>query len=244
MSTHDDNLIIVIGRGHSGTRILAHTLLASRVYIGQYLNVAGDKVPAKEMYEACRIISRHVTWTGGLSWDFDQLHSMPIDPEFAERVEIYLKDVLSLDTPRKGWKLPETTLVYPWIVRMFPQARYVYILRDPRDALLGLHLTDDLDRFDVSYPETDDELAQRVASWKYQYDIVEATPEPGNFISVRYEDLVLDQDATLRKLEDFLGIPLARILIDKTRIGLWKSDRRILNHVEALESPMRSCGYS
>lgn len=243
MSTHDDDLIIAIGRGHSGTRVLAHTLLASRVYVGQTVNASGDMVPPQKMYRACRMVGSQVNWNGGLSWDFDRLHTMPIDPEFAQLVEAYLEAVLSSDQPQRGWKLPETTLAYPWIVRMFPNARYVYLVRDPRDALLGPHLTDDLKLACVDRPESDDKLDQRIASWKYQCDIVEATPQPAKFIALRFEDLVLDQEATLGRLEGFLGIPLARVLVDESRVGLWRQDGRLLDRVEPLEGHMRRWGY-
>lgn len=241
--TDDSSLIIVIGRGHSGTRILAHTLSGSEVFMGRLLNGAGDKLPGDHIYDASRVIARHVKWNGGLSWDFSDLHSMPIDPEFSGLVEKYLRDINAVDRKHKGWKLPETILVYPWIARMFPEARYVHIMRDPRDGLLGPHPTDDLGGFGIPYPETTDPLDQRVASWKYQHEIVKATPQPKHFISVRYEDLVLDQEPTLQRLEDFLGIPLARIIVNPDRIGRWKSNREILAHIQPLTEDMREYGY-
>ena len=243
MPSPNDNPIIVIGRGHSGTRILSQSLFASGVYIGKRLNSAGDMLPARDLYYACGLLAQHVSWNGGLSWDFSGLHTMQIETRFTERVRTYLKDILAQDKPHKGWKLPETTLAYPWIARMFPQARYVFIVRDPRDCLLGAHLTDNLARFNVPCPGLDDRFDQRVASWKYQYEIVKATPEPANFISVRYEDLVLDHDVVMTSLEDFLGIPLARVIVDKNRIGLWKSEPAILDHLPPLESAMLECGY-
>lgn len=243
MSRSDENPIAIIGRGHSGTRILSYTLYSSGVHMGRWLGVAGDKAPAKDMFAACRIIARHVEWKGGLTWDFTPLHSTPIDAEFTERIDAFLEDVLTADRPQRGWKLPETTLAYPWLVRMLPNARFVYIVRDPRDCLLGSHQTDDLGKFDVPCPQTDDVLDRRVASWKYQYDIVKSTPEPANFISLRYEDLVLDREATLQRLEGFLGIPLSRVVVDRTRIGRWKTDRAILAHLDPLEAEMRECGY-
>lgn len=244
MSSPPRQLITVIGRGHAGTRILSHTLYASGVYMGHLLSSRGDTVPGDGMYAACRIVAKHVRWTGDLSWDFDELHTMPIDKKFEELVHNYLRYVLSAEVPNRGWKLPETTLAYPWIARMFPDAKYVHIVRDPRDGLLKQHKnTDDLRQFDVRYPKSRDVLAQRVASWKYQYDIVKATPRPGNFITVRFEDLVLDHEATMQKLEGFLDIPLARIIIDRTRVGQWKSDQRLVPYMAPLTDDMRELGY-
>jgi hypothetical protein len=79
--------ITVIGRGHGGTRAMSHTLSASGVYMGAALNESWDLIPPEDLYEACRVMSRHVIHNGGLEWDFSKLHTMPIDPEFTRLVE-------------------------------------------------------------------------------------------------------------------------------------------------------------
>ena len=211
--------------------------------MGRFLNPSGDKIPGKPIYDACRIIARHVRSSGDLSWDFTELHSGDIDQEFTEMVMTYLEDVLAAGNSHKGWKLPETTLAYPWIARMFPRARYLYIVRDPRDCLLRKHGTDDLGQYAVPGLTAVSVLDRRVESWKYQYDIVKATPRPARFALVRYEDLILDHEAAVGRLEDFLGIRLARIVVDGTRIGQWKDDRDILNHLLPLQDAMLECGY-
>lgn len=238
-----DDLITVIGRGNSGTRMLSHALYASGVHMGAKLNHSGDTVPPREMYEACRVAARHVRWLGGLSWDLSELQAAEPDPEFVRHVRVYLRTVLGSAKPHRGWKLPETTLAFPWIARMFPTARYIHLVRDPRDSLLSGHKTDDLGLFDVSAPPTDDVFDRRVASWKYQHDMVRSTPRPAHFLTVTYEDLVLDHDSAMQRLEAFLGIPLARIVVDGTRIGKWRDDPSILPHLKPIESEMRECGY-
>lgn len=218
------SLITIIGRGHSGTRMISHTLYASSVYMGRTINTSGDKVPPQELYEACRVMGKYVKWKGGLSWDFDALHTMPIDPEFTKLVESYLSDVLNRKTEHKGWKLPETTLIFPWIARMFPDIKYIYLVRDPRDSIIGSHVTDDLSDFNIEYPKTDNERERRAISWKYQYEIVKATPRPKNWLPIRFEDFILDQENTVKKLEDFLEIPLCRIITRPDPVGRWKTD--------------------
>ncbi len=219
-------LITVIGRGHSGTRALSHTLSASGVYMGAEINDSGDLVPAEDLYEACRIMAGHVRHLGGLRWDFTALHTMPIDPAFERLVLRYLASVLDSSAPLRGWKLPETTLVYPWIVRMFPDNRYIHWIRDPRDCILGRHLTDDLADFGVPYDPVDDDYTRRAISWKYQVEIVRATPPPHRVLKVRFEDFVLEHETVLRRIEDFTGIPLARIPVRPESIGRWKTSDR------------------
>jgi len=140
------SMLTIIGRGHSGTRAIAQTLYASGVYMGELLNPTGDMMPPDRMYDACRMISRHVRWDGDLAWNFDALHTMPIPPQFTQLVRNYLLPLLKKDLPQMGWKLPETTLAYPWLVRLFPDLKYIFWVRNPRDCILSDHLTDDLAR--------------------------------------------------------------------------------------------------
>ncbi len=217
-------IITIVGRGHGGTRAMSHTLVESGVYMGAELNESGDLVPADDLYEACRVMARHVVHLGGLEWDFSKLNTMPIDGEFTRLVESYLSSVLASDAQNKGWKLPETTLIYPWIVRMFPDIRYIHWNRDPRDSILGAHLTDDLADFGIQYDATQDVRLRRAVSWKYQREIVKATAAPKYSIDVRFEDFITDQDNTLARLEDFLEIPLAKVEVRPESVGRWKTD--------------------
>ena len=217
-------MVTVIGRGHSGTRAMSHTLSASGVFMGAPLNGSGDLIPPEAMYEACRVMAKHIVYLGQNRWDFSRLQTVPIDPAFTRLIEAYLVSVSSSTAEYKGWKIPETTLVFPWIVRMFPEIHYVYWVRDPRDCILGAHVTDDLAEFGIPYDKTDDIRQRRAISWEYQVELVKATPKPRHWLTVRFEDFVLDQEHTLARLEKHLGIPLARIPVDPTRIGQWKSD--------------------
>jgi hypothetical protein len=193
--------------------------------MGDTLNKSGDLLPPEEMYEACRVMAKYVKHEGGLQWDFSKLHTMRIDPHFKKLIESYLGSVLSSPAIRKGWKIPETTLVFPWIVRMFPEATYINWVRDPRDSILGEHLTDDLNDFGIKYDSTNDERQRRAISWKYQVEIVRATPKPKRWMTVRLEDFVLKQDEALKRLEGFLGFPLVKIPVKPEVVGRWKKDR-------------------
>ncbi|MCC7193037.1 MAG: sulfotransferase [Phycisphaeraceae bacterium] len=221
------NMFTVIGRGHSGTRAMSQTLGASGVFMGSQINESWDLLPPDNLYEACRVMAKYVKHLGRLNWDFSQLHTMPIDPAFTRLVETYLASVLSSRMPFRGWKLPETTLIYPWIVRMFPEIKYIYWIRDPRDCILGTHITDDLADFGVPYDKTDDERLRRAISWDYQQALVKATPRPKHFYTVRFEDFVLKQDETLRKLATFTGFPLCKIPVKPEAVGRWKTDKGV-----------------
>lgn len=236
------SLITVIGRGHSGTRAISHTLYASGVYMGNLLNASGDLVPPTGMYDACRIFANYVEHTEGLNWDFSQAIEADIPGEFKELVERYLESVIKDKSSNKGWKIPETTLCYPWIIRMFPEAKYIFWIRDPRDSILSKHVTDDLGRFNIRYPVTDNLRLRRAISWKYQYDLVKATPKPKHWLEVRFEDFVLKQEETLEKLESFLDIKLGRIIVRPEAVERWKQDKGT-HYFDFFEPAMLAYGY-
>jgi hypothetical protein len=211
--------------------------------MGRLLNPSGDKVPPDKMYDACRILAAYVKWQGDLTWDFSGLHSGKIDAEFECLIDNYLEDVLSDSSEHKGWKIPETTLVYPWIARRFPQAKFIHWIRDPRDCIMGPHNTDNLGDFGVECPETDDVRKRRAISWYYQYQIMKETPDPESLITVRFEDFVEKQEETLERLEAFLGIPLARIVVRSDPVGRWKTDGE-QHYFEFFEAAMAEQGYA
>lgn len=236
------SLITVIGRGHSGTRAISHTLSASGVFMGEPQNESGDLLPPQAMYEACRVLAKYVVWKGGLEWDWSALHTMPIPDEFLHLINTYLQSPLSSSAIHRGWKIPETTLVFPWIRRIFPDIYYIFWIRNPRDCIIGRHLTDDLNDFGIPYEPTENVRLRRAISWIYQYKLVKATPKPERWIEVRFEDFVLHQEATLSRLEAFLGFPLARIEVNPEAVGRYTHDHGE-NYFDFFEPAMKEYGY-
>ena len=85
--------------------------------------------------------------------------------------------------------------------------------------------TDDLADFGIEYERTDDIRRRRAISWKYQYELMKATPKPEKWMLVRFEDFVLKQEEVLRELEAFLGFELGRIVVRSESLGRWKTDQ-------------------
>ena len=71
---------------------------------------------------------------------------------------------------------------------------------------------------------------------------VRACPEPRQWLEVRFEDFVLDQDATLQRLGDWLGYPLGRIIVRPEAVNRWKHDDGV-NYFDFFEPAMRDFGY-
>jgi len=230
--------VIVIGRGHGGTRLASSTLAQSGFYIGK-TNDSGDMVPAQRMYIAVKLASRMVQRVGALHWDFSSLLNSQPPTAFTHHVRNYLRQHEAKN--EFGWKLPETTLALPWIIKMFPQAYYIYWTRDPRDALLGGHLTDRLASFGVPSANHKNILDARVESWAYQHQLMYATPQPEHVLHIRYEDFVLNQATALERMEDFLHKPMVQVPVFATNVGIYKTASAQVNIPASL---LQEAGYA
>ena len=216
-------LVIVIGRGHGGTRLASSTLSQSGVYMGK-TNESGDMIPPEGMYSAVRQVGHLPQKTIDNKWDFSQLIDSEPSKKFELSVETYIRPLfhamtndvtISSKYEHFGWKLPETILAFPWIVKLFPDAHYIHWTREFDDAVCAPHLTDDLRRWGVK--SSDGTLRE---SWEYQRAIVAATPKPRNFMTVCFEEFVLRQDDILHVMSDFLdGLNLAKVYVDPSKVG-------------------------
>ena len=235
-------MVIVIGRGHSGTRAIAETLARSGVALGT-VNESYDTLPPALMYEAAWCASKYVDWQGALSWSFDRLLDAEPTVPWNIWTDLYTETLMELPAEHRGWKLPETLLSLPWIIKKWPEAHYVYWVRDPRDVILGSHVTDDLRDFGIGYPATDDLLMRRAISWLYQYELVKATPKPERWHQVRLEDFVQHQGLELCRLAAFLdGLPLVTVPVKAEVVGRWREeiDFPVFSW---LEGPLMELGY-
>jgi hypothetical protein len=102
------------------------------------------------------------------------------------------------DKPRWGDKTPLHCREMPWIEELLPEAHFIHLVRDGRDASLSLRRT-------WFSPGSDVETLAR-----YWLENVEAAREGGaavrHFLEVRYEDLVAKPEPVLRRICDFLDL--------------------------------------
>lgn len=104
--------------------------------------------------------------------------------------------------PRWGDKTPAYCLHMDKIERVLPEARFVHIIRDGRDVALSLR------GLWFSPGERIEELAQHWRSW-----IMTARrlgKRRRHYLEVRYEELIADAPAVLRKVCDFVELSYDR----------------------------------
>ena len=102
-------------------------------------------------------------------------------------------------------KLPLNSVFMPLLRRLFPGARFLFALRDPRDVVLSCFmqsfaLNEAMQHF-LSLQET---AAYYAAVMQVGADSLEQLPEAAH--RVRYEDVVEDTEGEARRLLGFLGL--------------------------------------
>ena len=127
------------------------------------------------------------------------------------RVDEYLpgrpRDRLFVD------KLPLNTLFLPLLARLFPAARFIFALRDPRDVVLSCFMQsfalNEAMRHFLSLQEAADFYAAVMDIGRRSLAAL-----PQRMHRVRYEDLVGDVEGEAHKLLGFLGLPWEPAVLD------------------------------
>jgi hypothetical protein len=97
-----------------------------------------------------------------------------------------------------GDKTPAYMTEMPLLGRVFPQARFVHLIRDPRDCCLSAEKT-----WGHTPLRTAQNWADRVARCRADGAVL----GPARYHELRYEDLVADVRGRLGAIFDFLGVP-------------------------------------
>lgn len=96
------------------------------------------------------------------------------------------------------------------ISELFPDARFVSIVRDGRDIACSYRKLQNLDTTSPYKPQLSVEIRDIALEWVSNLEKTEklfTSLEKDNYIWVRYEDLVTLPQKTLQRLSDFLDIP-------------------------------------
>ncbi len=221
--------IIVLGRGKSGTRLLPRCL--------ENIGVAMSIKPQMTSGDVDDFVFRKIV---------KQLARKNLCIDHAQDVSnadlaLFQKSALRLyhqisKNPNSvnawGWKYPETYLIAPLVLRCFPRARFIHIIRDGRDVAFRQHLTDD-----PATPLGHDILQRLNAldqpphirgalSWKFQVEkyarFAQQIPQQ-NQLELRYEALCANPLASFERVADFLDIKMTHKSIEFVKSWI-KSD--------------------
>ncbi|MEK6248873.1 MAG: sulfotransferase [Planctomycetales bacterium] len=202
--------VVVMARGHSGTRVLAWALQKLGIRMG-----ASEQVPTGDVQDQrfSRTIKRVCRAT---------LHQSPTADVRGGLLRVFQRSVIGYlewlgeDRSLWGWKFPESYLIPNYIAATFPNARYIHLVRDGRDIAFKHHLTDDPNRrlgrkllkhlaaLDLPHH------VQAAMSWDFQmqrYDQFRTSALPAVH-TISFESLCQDPIATMQGVCQFLRCPM------------------------------------
>ncbi len=203
--------VMLMGRGHSGTRVLSFACMHLGIQLGTSA-ATGDADDRTFTRTIKKIAVRNLA-----SGAPDQIREQDLI-RFQNAVYKYYKKIGS---PRTlwGWKFPETYLIGDCIARTFPRARYIHLVRDGRDLAFKQHLTDDpnralgkrllthLDAMNLPHH------LQAAMSWAYQvdrFDNFRTTLNADQVLDMKFEDICREPMAAMQSVCTFLKIPMTK----------------------------------
>jgi hypothetical protein len=200
--------IVLMGRGHSGTRVLAYAVQALGVNLGFTNRMASGDPEDKRFRRGLAKLARR--------WD---VGDVPPERELRPFCKlVYQWHRRLAPTGAWGWKYPETYLMAPHVHAVFPRARYLHIVRDGRDLAFKRHRTHDPDtvlgRRVLAKIGAIDEPGYLCAaiSWAYQVelftDFAHRHLSRDRVFDCTFEELCADPVGVTRQVATFLSRPM------------------------------------
>ncbi len=253
--------IVVFNKSHSGSRLLASMLQAAGVFMGANLNESRDSWDMLPVVHY--LVTRYYPEYGPALDGTDRL----VEPMIATALGRHLEGYDPAAGPW-GWKLCETTHILPVAAALFPQGRFVHLLRDGRDVAFSDHIGPTSAFWRKIYFGTDaierwNGLALDGAAYRRKPHLfnaqhwiasVEAARRAGRplgdrYREIRYEDLCEDFPGAAERLFAFLrldpapAIAAARGWINRGSIGKFRHQplarrRAVLELIRPLQAAL------
>jgi len=218
------NIFFITGRGRSGTWLLQsildthpeicvtpEALFIIHLY-EKYTNTKKWTAERKTAFVRDLFTEEKLTdwWQSTPEAIHDLLEKYPPESHFSELCKaIYYEYAQRNDKENAhllGDKNPEYSLYIRRLARLYPESKFVHLVRDPRANVLSYQNVD----FDV------DNVAALAHRWKkYNERVLDWQREmPDRILVIHYEDLLTDTRVTLERICAFLGVDFIPSLLE------------------------------
>lgn len=192
---NNDRTIIILGRGHSGTRAIAKLLRVNGVFMGEPYHYGYEEIDVSLIHICCEYI-----------------HHPDKKDYIIGEMRYFLQSLINSNGIFSGWKRPTSIFLFPLLCELFPQAKFIFWTRHINDNINKPQATtDDLSLLFKLHKTT------RQESWNYMNSLVLYSQKPKNFLHMKFEDFLLNNNDSLNILSDFVGLKLKPILINKEK---------------------------
>jgi Sulfotransferase family len=173
--------------------------------------------------------------TGHYRWSEMKLSTQEFRGAVSQLAQPYLRDVVEVvyrwhlqaeGKVRWGDKTPPYIEILPELARMYPDSRFIHLIRDGRDVAKSFQTTDWVGRW----------IHDNAAEWVRALDCHWRWMRSGvrdRILEVRYEKLVLEPEATLREVCQFIGEQFEpRMLSWDWQVDRLVPSREMKNHLK------------
>lgn len=198
----NSKIIISIGAtGGSETRVFGEILRHSGIYIGKNFNNSYDSI------DLISAISELALKGENLLEQDDDINPSPED------INIWHKSLqrhFSHHSDEKywGWKNPRSMFLLPYSAALFPEMRFIHVIRDGREMATSSNSR----QYDLHVPGGSQSFTDRAAFWARSNIAVAEFGRrhlASRYIRVRYEDLVLNPIDVANTMIQQLDLPSA-----------------------------------
>lgn len=243
--------VVIFNKSHSGSRLLARLIAEAGVFMGAHQNESNDSWDVLRLVEY--LVRQYYP-------DYSALWQPGSDPDPA--LPGLVREVFAAHTEgmdqgaRWGWKLCEATYILPVLDFLFPDGRYIHLIRDGRDVAFSDHRAPNNPFWKKIYFNTDHVLAWRGLRFhKRDYErrshVYNAMHWANSvavgrtygamlrerYLEVRYEDLCESFDETAQRVLAFIGVNDAAEAIARIRPSVYRNAVR--KHLEQPNEKVR-----
>lgn len=234
----EESPIFIVGMPRSGTTLMRAALASHpRIAIGPETHFLSYWVPSQATAELRDAPDFERFWAGfvdspqfrNLELDANALHDRLLAngvPPFKTVLSTVLREhAQRYGKPRWGEKTPAHYKHIGQLLEWYPDARVLYMLRDPRAVVASL----------LDAPWTTSGLEFHAARWRDSTRVLRRWENDERICTVHYEALVIDPEPILRKVCAFLDEPFDPALLTRseasvsTKVNYGKWGRRHLS---------------
>jgi protein-tyrosine sulfotransferase len=216
--------MFIISSGRSGTTLMRSMLAASgEIAIPaetQIIHTLVAKFPllfglgwnglTKAIIAEFESSSNFLLWETNLAIAYKKIADIPKKERSLARIidEIYRTYAAEKFPGARQWgdQSPIHTFALPYIKKIFPKARFMHLLRDGRDVISSM-----IER------QGEDYINEAIYRWKISVNRTNSFKRiisAEQYLEVRYENLVINPEQTLKDVSKFLGIKYLPVMLD------------------------------